>query len=78
MIPPAPVHTMLVGSALYVELWCGLCRALAAPWLGLLPPAAERPPIPARSGPDPRPAAAPPPRRRPRLRVVASSSEPAA
>jgi hypothetical protein len=33
MIPPSPMQLTLFGSALYGELYFGLCRALAAPWL---------------------------------------------
>ena len=33
MIPPSPMQLAVFGSTLYGELWLGLCRALAAPWL---------------------------------------------
>jgi hypothetical protein len=44
MIPPSPMQFTMFGSALYGELYLGLCRALAAPWLdpGWLVRAAER------------------------------------
>ena len=44
MIPPSPMQLTMFGSALYGELYFGLCRALAAPWLdpGWLVRAGER------------------------------------
>lgn len=33
MIPPTPLPFAVFGPALYAELYVGLCRALAAPWL---------------------------------------------
>jgi len=33
MIPSSPMQLALLGSTLYGELYLGLCRALAAPWL---------------------------------------------
>jgi hypothetical protein len=33
MIPSTPMQLTLFGSALYGDLYVGLCRALAAPWL---------------------------------------------
>jgi hypothetical protein len=44
MIPPSPIQLTMFGSALYGELYFGLCRALAAPWLdpSWLARAAER------------------------------------
>jgi hypothetical protein len=34
MFPLTPMHAFMFGSAMYAELYFGLCRALAAPWLG--------------------------------------------
>lgn len=33
MIPPTPMPFAAFGPLWYGELFCGLCRALAAPWL---------------------------------------------
>jgi hypothetical protein len=38
MLPWMP-HLSLWGSPLYNELYVGLCRALAGPWIGGVPPA---------------------------------------
>jgi hypothetical protein len=39
MIPLMPPPLALWGSPLYSELYVGLCRALAGPWLGGMRPA---------------------------------------
>jgi hypothetical protein len=60
MIPPFLVQLPVLGPTLYGELCLGLCRALAAPWLGVsrLPPhsgpgaAAHVPPDPVAETPD--------------------------
>jgi hypothetical protein len=35
---PASYYTIWGSGALYAELYLGMCRALAAPWLGPWPP----------------------------------------
>lgn len=37
MIPPTPMQLTFASSALYAELYLGLCHALMAPWLGPWP-----------------------------------------
>ncbi len=34
MLPQTPMQAFMLGSAMYVELYFAMCRALAAPWLG--------------------------------------------
>jgi len=53
MIPPSPMQLTLFGSVLYGELYLGLCRALAAPWLdpGWLVRASQQPRAPSPSPP---------------------------
>jgi hypothetical protein len=42
MTPLLPPHLALWGSPLYNELYLGLCRALAAPWLSGIESSAAR------------------------------------
>jgi hypothetical protein len=44
MMPLMPPPLTLWGSPLYSELYVGLCRALASPWLGGVRPAASAAP----------------------------------
>ncbi len=44
MMPLMPPPLTLWGSPLYGELYVGLCRALASPWLGGIRPAASAAP----------------------------------
>jgi hypothetical protein len=72
MIPSAPVPFAALGSLCYGELYFGLCRAMAAPWLDpwWLPRGRQSKPVPAPPGT----AIAAPPSTSPKP-VVAASAE---